>query len=174
MSTISVDEDLQPRLSVSHLYLVLHPESSHCLPRGLKIREKCFIDTDNRIPVICEYPPFSMVIFHIHKVKWSKLLNSKLALWLEDGYLAYAISDARWQKPLEPSLSVPRFRQKPGNQDWWDLQEKWSGRCVQLLHPLSLIQEKTQLAPEVTIYVLSLLIVKRFCMLLMSSPNRTI
>ncbi|VDO73331.1 unnamed protein product [Schistosoma curassoni] len=40
-----------------------------------------------------------MAVFHIHKVGRTELSCSKFAFWLEDGYLAYAVSDASWQKP---------------------------------------------------------------------------
>lgn len=84
--------------------------------------ERCFKNNYNRMLVTCEYPLSLMAVFHTHRVERSRLLRSRLVLWFVDKCYTYATS---WQKPVELSKSVTRFRQ------------------TQIIHSLSLIQALT-------------------------------
>ncbi|CAH8535055.1 unnamed protein product [Schistosoma bovis] len=54
-----------------------------------------------------------MATFCSRKVKQNGLPRSILVLLLIDGYIAFAIGGASWQKPNELFESVLRFRQTP-------------------------------------------------------------
>lgn len=96
------------------------------------------------------YPLFPMATIHAHKLGWSKLLHSKLVLWLVDGYTICATS---WSKSTEVSKSAPGFRHVPGHQDWWDFQDKWGGWYARLFHAMSSIHELIQESAESTLCI---------------------